>query len=322
MSRVIKNKNIFITGGAGFIASHICERLIAHNRISVYDNKERDAMQYTSLRRHPNMRFIEGDVLDAAHLKKAMAKSDLVIHCAAIAGIYSVVKSPSLTLKVNFLGTFHALEAAIHNKVRRFVDFSTSEVYGPYVYKGTEEDLTSQGPVTEGRWSYAVSKLAAEHLTHSYHKEYGLAVTTLRPFNIYGPRQVGEGAVRGMILKAIKGQPITLYNDGTQIRAWCYIDDFVDGVISLLDSPKSIGQTFNLGNPQGSITNLELAKMIKRLVVARSKIIFKKHPGPEVQVRVPSIHRARCLLGYCPKIGLEEGITRTIAWYRNFEKEI
>ena len=316
----IKGKKVFITGGAGFIASHICERLIAHNHITVYDNKERNALKYTTLLRHPHLRFIEGDVLDAAHLKKAMTGSDVVIHCAAIAGIYSVVKSPTLTLKVNFLGTYHALEAAVHHRIKRFIDFSTSEVYGPYVYKGTENDLTSQGPVSEGRWSYAVSKLAAEHLTHSYHKEYGLAITTLRPFNVYGPRQVGEGAIRGIVLNAIKNHTITLYNDGTQVRAWCYIDDFVDGLMAVLESPKAIGQTFNLGNPQGSITNLELAKMIKRLSESKSKIIFRKHPGPEVQIRVPSISRAGHLLKFRPKISLEEGIVRTIAWYRDLEK--
>ncbi len=316
---VIKNKKIFITGGAGFIASHLCQRLIEDNRITVYDNNLRNALKYTSLLHHPHLRFVKGDVLDLKHLKKTMAGSSLVIHCAAIAGIYSVVKSPTATLKVNFLGTYHTLEAALHNKVRKFVDFSTSEVYGPYVYKGTEDDLTTQGPVSEGRWSYAVSKLAAEHLTHSYHKEYGLAVTTLRPFNIYGPRQVGEGAIRGMILNAIKNNPITLYNDGTQIRAWCYVDDFVDGVMEVITNSRAIGHTFNLGNPQGSITNIELANMIKRLAGSTSRIVFKKHPGPEVQVRVPSINRAKKLLGYHPKIGLEEGIIRTIAWYRDLE---
>ena len=314
----LRGKRIFITGGAGFIASHLCERLIADNRIVVYDNNTRNALKFTSLAKHPNLKFIEGDVLDLPRLKKAMAASQIVIHCAAIAGIYSVVKSPTLTLRVNFLGTYHALESAVFNKVEKFVDFSTSEVYGPYTYKGTEEDLTTQGPVSEERWAYAVGKLAAEHLVHSYHKEFNLPVITFRPFNVYGPRQVGEGAIRAFVLKAIKDDLITLYNDGTQVRAWCYIDDFIDGAIAALKEPKAVGKTFNLGNPQGSITNLELARMIKRITGSKSRIVFKKHPGPEVQVRVPSVHRAETLLGYSPKINLEEGIARTAAWYRRY----
>ena len=312
----MKNKKIFITGGAGFIASHLCERLISNNKITVYDNNKRNALKFTPLLHHKNLHFIEGDVLDLAHLRKAMEGSQIVIHCAAIAGIYSVVESPSLTLRVNFLGTYHALQSAVHGRAEKFFDFSTSEVYGPYAYKGTEEDLTVQGPVSEGRWSYAVSKLAAEHLVHAYHKEFGLQVATFRPFNIYGPRQVGEGAIRGMVLRAIKNEPIILYNDGTQIRAWCYIDDFIDGAMAALANPKALGKTFNLGNPQGSITNLELAKMIRRLAGSKSKIIFKKHPGPEVQIRVPSIKRAEEILRYRPKVSLEEGVIRTIAWYR------
>jgi nucleoside-diphosphate-sugar epimerase len=314
--KALKGKRIFITGGAGFIASHLCERLARHNQIVVYDNMSRNALRYTALADHKNMEFIQGDVLDADALKSAMKGSQIVIHCAAIAGIYTVVRSPSLTLKVNFLGTYHMLEAAVANKVEKVVDFSTSEVYGPYAYKGTEDDLTSQGPVGESRWAYATGKLAAEHLVYSYHKEHGLAVVILRPFNVYGPRQMGEGAVRGMILRALRDEPIVLYNDGTQIRAWCYVEDFVNGTLAALNEASVVGKTLNLGNPQGSITNLELANMIIRLTPSRSRIAYENHPGPEVQVRVPSIARAQELFGYKPKVGLEEGITRTIAWFR------
>ena len=321
MSGKIKNKNIFITGGTGFIASYLTQRLIEQNKITLYDTCQRDALKYTDFAHHKNLTLIQGDVLDLPLLNKSMKKSDIVIHCAAIAGIYSVVKSPSLTLRVSFLGTYNALAAAVENKVERFIDFSTSEVYGPFVYKGTEDALTTQGPVGESRWSYAVGKLAAEHLSHSYHKEFGLAVTSIRPFNIYGPRQIGEGAVRGMILKAIKNEPIILYNDGSQIRAWCYVEDFVDGALAIIPEPEAHGKVFNLGNPQGSITNFQLAQMIKRLARSQSDIVFKKHPGPEVEIRVPSIERAETILGFRPQIGLEEGIAQTIEWYRHHSTE-
>jgi len=316
-----RNQRIFITGGTGFIASYLAERLVNHNQVILYDNQSRNALKYTSCFQHPNVKVIKGDVLNLPFLKKSMSGAQLVIHCAAIAGIYSVVKSPSLTLKVNFLGTYHTLEAAVENRVKRFIDFSTSEVYGPFVYKGKEESLTSQGPVGESRWAYAVGKLAAEHLSHCYHLEYHLPVTTVRPFNVYGPRQVGEGAVRAMILRAIKNEPIVLYNDGTQIRAWCYVEDFVDGIFSIIESPKALGRTFNLGNPQGCITNLKLAKMIIRLANSKSKIVYKKHPGPEVEVRVPSIELAQRLLHYDPKVNLEAGILKSLDWYRQILTE-
>lgn len=316
---MIRNKKIFITGGAGFIASYLCERLVEHNRVIVYDNNKRNALQYTNITNHPNLKIIQGDVLDASLVKEAMSGSQIVIHCAAVAGIYSVGQSPTMTLKVNFLGALNTLEAAIKNSVEKFIDFSTSEVYGPYTYKGSEDSLTSQGPIGEKRWTYAVSKLAAEHLAHSYHNEYGLPVVSIRPFNVYGPRQVGEGAIRNLILKVIHREPITLYNDGSQIRTWCFVEDFVDGVIAAIVEPKAVGKSFNIGNPQGAITNFQLAKMIKRLANADSEIIFKQHPGPEVEVRVPSIKNAQELLQYNPKIGLEEGILRTIDWYRKLE---
>ena len=187
----IAGKRIFITGGAGFIASHLIEKLIDDNEIVVYDNLLRNALRYTAVQDNPNLRFVNGDVLDAGALTAAMEGADICVHAAAVAGIYSVGANTSRTMKVNMLGTYHALEAAVANQVPRFIDFSTSEVYGPFVYRGKESDRTTLGPVGERRWVYAVSKLAGEHLAAAYADDYGLRVTSLRPFNVYGPRQVG-----------------------------------------------------------------------------------------------------------------------------------
>lgn len=312
----IKGKKIFISGGAGFIASHLIERLAGQNRIVAYDNFCRNAIKFIALNRFPKVKVVHGDILDAPLLKRSVRGCDIFIHCAAIAGIYSVGKKTSQTIKVNFLGTSNLLEAIKKNKVERFVDFSTSEVYGPFIYKGTENDLTTQGPVTENRWAYAVSKLASEYLTYSHYEEFGLPIAAVRPFNIYGPRQVGEGAIHKLIFQALNNEDITLYNDGTQIRAWCYVDDFVEGIMRILVNKSAVGHTFNIGNPQGAITNLKLAESIVRLIQSRSRIIFKPHPGPEVQVRVPSIEKARKILKFKPIVGLEEGLLSTIEWYR------
>ncbi|MBI2756924.1 MAG: NAD-dependent epimerase/dehydratase family protein [Chloroflexi bacterium] len=312
---VIRGKRVFITGGAGFIASHLIERLLADNEVVVYDNLHRNALQFSNLQEHPNLHFVKGDVLDAAHLGEAMAGSEICIHAAAIAGIYSVGTSLTRTMKVNLLGVYHALEAALAHKVERFVDFSTSEVYGPFVYRGKETDRTTMGPVGERRWIYAVSKLAGEHFTHAYGEDFGLDVVSLRPFNVYGPRQVGEGAVQQMVHRALRGEDITVFNDGTQIRSWCYVTDFVDGLYRAMHDPAASRQTFNIGNPQATITVLGLAETIVRLTGSSSTIVFKPHPGPEVEMRVPDITNATDLLGFRPAVTLEEGLRRAIAWY-------
>ena len=239
-----------------------------------------------------------------------------MIHCAAIAGVYTVDRSAIRTMEVNLLGTNQVVKAALDVGVERFVEFSTSEVYGPFIHKGKEDDLTTIGPIGENRWVYAASKLASEHLSYAHYKEDKLPLVIVRPFNVYGPRQVGDGAMRGMTLQALQNLPITLYNDGTQIRSWCFVGDFVDGVLRCCEKPAAIGHAFNLGNPQGTVTNFELANMIIRLTNSKSEIVFKPHPGPEVDLRVPSIEKAMSLLDYRPTVSLESGVRQAIDWYR------
>jgi UDP-glucose 4-epimerase len=305
---------ILITGGAGFIGSHLVERLIDDHEIVVYDNLHRNALQFAHLDGHPHLHFIRGDVLDYDATRRAVEGCRIVIHCAAIAGVYTVDRSAVRTMEVNMLGTHQVVKAALEVGVERFVEFSTSEVYGPFTHKAREDDPTTIGAIGESRWVYAASKLASEHLSYAHFKEDGLPLTIIRPFNVYGPRQVGDGAIRGMVLQALRNRPITLYNDGTQIRSWCFVDDFVDGVLRCVDRPEAVGQAFNLGNPQGTATNFELANTILRLTNSTSEIVFKPHPGPEVDLRVPSIEKAMSLLGYRPTVSLEKGVTRAIEW--------
>jgi UDP-glucose 4-epimerase len=311
----LTNKRICITGGAGFIGSHLAQKLVTDNDVVVYDNLHRNAIQFAHLDGHPHLTFIKGDVMDAEGTRRAVAGCQIVIHCAAIAGVYSVDRNAVTTMEVNLLGTNQVVRAALATGVERFVEFSTSEVYGPFIHKGKEDDLTTIGPVGENRWVYAASKLASEHLSFAHYKEDGLPLVIVRPFNVYGPRQVGDGAIRGMTLQALQHAPITLYNDGTQIRSWCFVEDFVDGVLRCAENPSAIGHAFNIGNPQGTATNFELANLIIRLTNSKSEIVFKPHPGPEVDLRVPSIEKAQSLLGFKPTVSLEAGVKETIAWY-------
>lgn len=313
----LKNKRICITGGAGFIGSHLASLLVEDNEIVVYDNLHRNALQFADLSAHKHLHFVQGDVLDYEATRKAIDGCQIVIHCAAIAGVYTVDRSAVRTMEVNLLGTHQVVKASLATKVERFVEFSTSEVYGAFIHKGKEDDFTPIGPIGESRWVYAASKLASEHLSYAHYREDGLPLSIVRPFNVYGPRQVGDGAIRGITLQALKNLPITLYNDGTQIRSWCFVSDFVDGVLRCAENPAAIGQAFNIGNPQGTATNFELANLIIRLTNSKSEIIFKPHPGPEVDLRVPSIEKAMSLLDFKPTVSLESGVAQAIAWYRD-----
>lgn len=323
MLKPITGKKIFITGGAGFIGSHLVEALIGQNQITVYSNLHRNALQYTKIQNHPNLQFIQGDVLDSEPLQAVIKDADIVIHLAAIAGIDHVAVSPLETLEVNLMGTYNVLKAinGQSKNIEKFIFLSTSEVYGPYVPQAKEDGMTTQGQLKEQRWTYSTSKIAAEHWVYAYYKKYHLPAVIIRPFNIYGPRQVGEGAVHNFIVKAISNQPLEIFSTGEEIRSWCYIDDFTNGAISALISPRAIGEIYNIGNPEATLTVIELAKLIIKIAKSKSKIVFHKRNYPDVQLRIPSIAKARKELNYEPKFDLEKGLKHTIDWYRKLHRK-
>jgi nucleoside-diphosphate-sugar epimerase len=315
---MIQAKRILLTGGAGFIGTALARRLVEHNELVVLDNCRRNSLKDSGLLAHPNVRMIEGDVLDQAAVQEATRGCAIVVHLAAIAGVDTVLRMPVATMKVNILGTYHALEAAVAaGGVERFIDFSTSEVFGAYAFNVREGDVTSLGAVGEARWTYAVSKLATEHLAHNYHVEYGLPTVSIRPFNIYGPGQVGEGAIHRFILQALHGEPVTIHNDGSQIRAWCYIDDIVDGIAACLELPAAVGHAFNIGNPRSVVTIYNLARLVISLSHSTSAIRFVEWNKADVELRIPNIEKARRLLAFEPAVDLEDGLGRTIDWYRS-----
>lgn len=308
---------ILLTGGAGFIGTHLVERLAADNELVLLDTLRRDAFSKSPMASHPNVRLIQGNVLDAQAVGKAMAGCNAVIHLASIAGVDTVMNMPVETMRVGMLGSANVLEAAIGQPdMRRVIDFSTSEVFGRYAYNVTEGDVTQLGAVGEARWTYSVAKLATEHLAMCYHREHDLPCVAVRPFNIYGPRQVGEGAVHHFILRALRGEPLQIHNDGSQIRAWCYVDDIVRGVLLCLERDEAVGNTFNIGNPRSTVTIYNLAREIVRLASSGSPIEFVEWNFADVELRIPNIEKARTLLGYEPQVDLEEGLLRTISWYR------
>jgi len=311
---------ILITGGAGFIGSSLALRLVDSHQVVILDNLHRNAIKDTGLLDHQNVTLIQGDVLDRDVVRGALEGCSNVIHMASIAGVDTVMGAPVLTMRVALQGTMNVLETAFEmGGIERFVDFSTSEVFGQYAYKVTEGNVTQLGAVGEARWTYAVSKLATEHLALSYHRQHGFPACSIRPFNIFGPHQVGEGAIHHFIVRALAGETLQVHNDGSQIRSWCYIDDIVDGVLLALEKPEAVGEAFNIGNPRSTLTIYNLAREIVRLCRSESEVQSVPWNFADVELRIPDVGKARQLLGFEPRIDLEEGLIKTIAWYRDMK---
>jgi UDP-glucose 4-epimerase len=177
--------------------------------------------------------------------------------------------------------------------------------------------VTTIGSVGEARWTYAVSKLAGEHMSHAYHSELGLPCVSVRPFNIYGPGQIGGGAIRAFIEAALAGRDLEIHGDGAQIRAWCYVDDMVEALLLALEHPAAVGESFNVGNARSAVTIYDLATRIKRITGCPGEIRFVPLDYTDVELRIPNIDKARVLLGFEARVELDEGLERTIAWYRS-----
>jgi UDP-glucose 4-epimerase len=314
----LTGKRILITGGAGFIGTTLAGRLVHANEV-IADNLHRDALSGTDLLEHPSFHFVEGDVLDLAALTELAAGCTHVVHAAGIAGVDTVLTSPVRTMRVNVIGTYNALEAALATRetLERIVEFSTSEVFGQHAFNVQEAQVTTIGSVGEARWTYAVSKLAGEHMAHAYHSELGLPAVSVRPFNIYGPGQIGGGAIRAFIEAALAGRDLEIHGDGSQIRAWCYVDDMVEGMLLALEHPAAVGESFNIGNARSAVTIYDLATRIKRLTGCPGEIRFVPLDYTDVELRIPNVDKARTLLGFEASVELDEGLERTIAWYRS-----
>jgi nucleoside-diphosphate-sugar epimerase len=316
-ANVPRNQSILITGGAGFIGSSLAQKLVDANRVILLDQSfEQGPIQYTSLPRHPNAIQIKGSILDT-DLRALVQDVDVVVHAAAILGVNRVCHAGRETLETNYVGTSRLLKAFDATRhLERFVYFSTSEVFGVNSYRVDETSRPTIGPIAESRWSYAMSKLAGEHLVASYFRETQLPITIVRPFNIFGPRRTGDYALRRFILNALRGEPLQIHGDGTQIRSWCYIEDFCSALVQMMMRPEAVGEDFNIGNPANTLTIHELAQKVIHLTGSKSEIIFCDSPFPDISIRVPSLEKAKRLLGYKPQYDLKTGLALTIQWHR------
>jgi len=313
---MIRNKKILITGGAGFIGSHLAEKLYKENEIVIFDNLHRNSLKYIpELKRLKNIKLIKGDVIRSDDLVVAMKGCNIVLHLASIAGVSSHYENPYRTLETNLIGTHNILTVSKFCKIEKLVYFSTSEVYGDCAYDADEECGFNAGSINDFRWSYSISKLASESLVLRYAELNDFKAYVVRPFNIYGPRQLGEGAIGNFIRAIISNKPMRIYNKGISIRAWCYVSDCVNMLIRLLDSNLN-SQVFNVGNPNATQSTYGLARLINQALDLDIQIIFIDNPNSDIKVRIPNIDKATKFLDWYPIVELSEGIKKTYEWFK------
>ena len=304
---------ILITGGAGFIGSHLCERFLerGHEVICVDNFITGSPDNIAHLMGRDGFRFIKLDVTEFIYIEGSL---DFVLHFASPASPADYLRWPIQTLKVGALGTHKALGLA-KAKGAKFLLASTSEVYGdPQVHPQPEDYWGHVNPIGP-RGVYDEAKRFAEAMTMAYHRYHGLDTRIARIFNVFGPRMRKDDgrAVPTFISQALKGEDLTVFGDGSQTRSFGYISDLVDGIELLMES--DYHGPINLGNPE-EMTVLEMAKKIIELTGSSSRIAFKPLPQDDPKVRRPDITRAREVLGWEPKVPVEEGLRRTIEWFR------
>ena len=314
----LSGKRIFITGGAGFIGTTIARLLVDDNEIVAFDNLHRDALTGTDLAEHPNLTFVQGDVLDAEAVTRAAEGATHIVHCAAIAGVDTVLESPVRTMRVNMIGTSNVLEAAIATQgLERLVEFSTSEVFGTYAFRVAETSVTTIGSVGEARWTYAVSKLAGEHMAHAYHGELGLPTVSVRPVQRLrartGRRRRDSRLHRG---RARGSRPDRSTATARRSAPGATSTTWSTAILLCLEHPEQSARastSATRGRPSRSTT---WRQRITRLAGAPGEIVFPRNDYEDVELRIPYVDKARELLGFEAKVELDDGLERTIAWYR------
>jgi dTDP-glucose 4,6-dehydratase len=297
-----------VTGGAGFLGSHLCERLLANrHRVICLDNLETASLQNIEHIRDDAFSFVNGDVMKAIEIDEPV---DYVFHLAAIPSPIDYLRLPLLTLKIGSYGTHNALGLAKFKRAR-FVLASTSEVYGdPQVHPQPETYWGNVNPVGP-RGVYDEGKRYSEAMTMAYHRQQGVNTAIARIFNTYGPRMrpYDGRAIPTFVRQALENKPLTIFGDGSQTRSFCYVDDMISGLDALAGSDEHY--PVNLGNPS-EFTILELAETVLKVTGSRSEIVFEALPMDDPQIRQPDITRAKEILGWTPEIDLEEGLRRML----------
>ncbi len=322
---------VLITGGAGFIGSHLAESLIARgDEVYVLDDLSTGAIDNVAhLKTSKRFHYAIDTVMNEPVVAELIDRADVVFHLAAAVGVRLIVESPVNTIETNVHGTEMVLKLA-NKKKKKVLIASTSEVYGKSNVVPFREDADLvMGPTSKGRWSYACSKAIDEFLALAYHKEKKLPVVIFRLFNTVGPRQTGRYGmvIPNFVKQALSGRPITVYGDGNQSRSFTYVSDVVGVLLKLADEPKAVGEVFNIGNGR-EITILDLAKKVKQKTGSASEIVLVPYEKAyeegfeDMQRRVPDIGKLKALTGYEPQVHLDEILDHVIAFFRSDEGRV
>jgi len=311
----LKGKSILVTGGAGFIGSHIVDRLSSENKVIVLDNLFSGLLSNLE-RSKDRITFIKGDVLDKSLLKDTVAEVEFVFHLAAHVGNIRSIKDPYFDMDVNIKGMLNLLEACRNSNIKRLVYSSSGAIFGEAKYLPIDEEhpLNPESP-------YAVSKLAAEKYCFAFYKVHGVPTTAVRYFNVYGPKQdTSEYAnAISIFLSRIKdGKPLTIFGDGEQTRDFVFIEDVVTANILAATQPAAVGEIFNIATGQATSIN-QITDILRQISGRESQIIYADPRAGEVRDSRASIEKARKLLDFCPQTNLKEGLLLT--WNELFKEE-
>jgi UDP-glucose 4-epimerase len=317
---------VLITGGAGFVGSHLSEALLERDdEVYILDNLSTGSIDNVGhLKANPRFHYTIDTVTNEPVLAELIDRCDIVVHLAAAVGVKLIVEQPVHTIETNVHGTEVVLKHA--NKKKKLVLIaSTSEVYGKSTDVPFREDADLVlGATVKHRWAYACSKMIDEFLALAYWKERKLPVIIVRLFNTVGPRQTGQYGmvVPNFVRQALAGKPITVFGDGTQSRSFTYVGDVVKGMVALIDEPRSVGQVFNIGNGRDEVTIRDLAIKIKEMTGSSSEIVTIPYDQAyeagfeDMPRRVPDISRITALVGYKPTVELDEILARVIEHFR------
>jgi len=318
-------QNILITGGAGFIGSHCCERFLSlgHAVVAIDDLSTGSFENIRGLRQNPRFQFVRETIFNAQVMDRLCSQAGMIIHLAAAVGVKLIVENPVHTINTNVRGTEIVLNTANRYGCKVLLA-STSEVYGKGVKAPfEEEDDCLIGATSHSRWAYAASKTVDEFLALAYQRQFGLPVVIMRFFNTIGPRQTGQYGmvVPRMVQRALRDEPVEVHSDGEQTRCFVDVDDTLDAIVGLAQHPEAVGQVFNVGSTEEISIN-SLARLIVELTESRSEIRHIPYdqayaPGFEdMRRRAPSIEKVRRLLGYQPKYSLKQSLQRVIEYER------
>ncbi len=310
------SKTILVTGASGFLGSHLCKNLLEQGHtVTGLDNFFTSARENLHLcEQHDSFSFIEGDIIDPQTVA-GLGSYDEIYNLACPASPPHYQKDPVYTMKTSVFGALNLLELAKNTGARIF-QASTSEVYGDPEVHPQNEDYVGHVNTLGPRACYDEGKRAAETLFMDYHREYGVDIRIVRIFNTYGPHMDPEDGrvVSNFICQALRGDPITIYGDGSQTRSFCYVDDLINGFITLMNNNKNIIGPVNMGKP-GEFTMKELAELVMEITQSSSQVTYHDLPKDDPKKRRPDITKAQSELGWSPQIALKEGLEKTIPWF-------